>query len=76
MTAGVIHPAAVAMEEITYIPAYPGDECERKDRVLIGSPTETVDANGTVSWEWLYENRSNARNRHYVTNAKYIITET
>lgn len=52
------------MDEMIYVPAYPGDECTHKDRVLIDTPIRIVDANGTVYWHWLYENRDNARDRN------------
>jgi len=62
----VLHPIGVPMGEIIYVPAYPGDECAKEDRVLIDYPVKIIDADGRVYWQWLYENRDNARNRSQV----------
>ena len=63
-----IHPCegdaiTVPMDEMIFIPAYPGDECPSSDRVLIDTPIQVVDTDGTVYWHWFYENRTRARNR-------------
>ena len=66
-----IHPCddAPGTEEIDwdaviYLPEHPYDECEREDRVLIGTPTRVVDADGRVYLHWFYENGSIARDRN------------
>lgn len=56
-------PTHYPMDEMIYVPAYPGDECPPEDRVLINTPIRVVDTDGTVYWHWYYENRTIARNR-------------
>lgn len=53
----------IPMDEMIYVPAYPDEECTAEDRILIDTPIRVVDADGTVYWHWLYENRTRARNR-------------
>ena len=51
-------------DAVIYVPEHPYDECERRDRVLIGTPTRVVDADGRVYLHWFYENGSIARDRN------------
>ena len=63
-----IHPCegdaiTIPMDEMIYVPAYPGDECQWGDRVLVDDPIRVVDTDGTVYWHWFYESKDHARNR-------------
>jgi hypothetical protein len=53
------------MDEMIYVPAYPGDECTPKDRVLIDTPIRIVDADGNVAYHWMYECKNMAWNRSH-----------
>jgi hypothetical protein len=53
----------IPMDEMIYVPAYPDEECELGDRVLLDMPIRIVDTDGTVYYHWVYENSSTARNR-------------
>jgi hypothetical protein len=64
-----IHPYGMEMsdmmEEMIYVPAYPGDECPPRERVLIDTPIRIVDADGNVAYHWMYECKNTTWNRSH-----------
>ena len=53
----------VNWDEMIYVNMYSDEECTADDRIIIGTPIRVIDANGTLYWYCLCENRTLARDR-------------